>query len=143
MTRDTISDDVSATATLQDGGAKLMLTCDPDDYEGVRIIFTSQHWMAGNSIFTGERPLLYRFDELPPVHRVWIMRDRGARLAGRTRVTNFLRGLLGAERLLFRSRTIEDRPVDISFRIVGARPAVEQLLAACGEQRLRRRLFGE
>ena len=70
------------------------------------------------------------------------MRDRGARLAGRKRVTEFLRGLIEAERLLFRTRDIEDRPVDISFRIVGARPAVEQLLDACGERRMRRRLFG-
>lgn len=142
VTRDTISDDITATATLQDGGAKLTLTCEPDDYEGVRVIFASQHWLAGNSFFTGERPLLYRFDEERPVRLIWIMRDRGARLAGRQRVTRFLRGLIAAEALLFRTRDIEDRPVDIAFRIVGARPAVEQLLAACGEQRMRRRLFG-
>ncbi|HST37228.1 MAG TPA: hypothetical protein VLK25_11435 [Allosphingosinicella sp.] len=142
VTRDTISDDVNATATLQDGNAKLTLTCDPDDYRGVRVIFTSQHWLAGNSFFTGERPLLYRFDEEHPVRRIWIMRDRGARLSGRDRVTRFLRGLIDAERLLFRTRDIEDHPVDVTFRIVGARPAVEQLLGACGEQRMRRRLFG-
>ena len=142
VTRDTISDDVAATATLQDGGAKLTLTCEPDDYEGVRVIFTSQHWLAGNSFFTGERPLVYRFDEEPPVRRVWIMRDRGARLAGRDRVTRFLHQLIGAERLLFRTRDIEDRPVDVTFRVVGARTAVAQLLEACGEQRMRRRLFG-
>lgn len=142
VTRDTISDDVTATAVLQDSGAKLTLTCEPDDYEGVRVIFTSQHWLAGNSLLTGERPLIYRFDEERPVRLVWIMRDRGARLAGRTRVSRFLRGLIDAERLLFRSRDIEDRPVDVAFRVVGARPAVEQLLAACGEQRMRRRLFG-
>jgi len=142
VTRDTISDDITATAILQDRDAKLTLTCEPDDYEGVRVIFSSQHWLAQNSFFTGERPLLYRFDEERPVRLVWIMRDRGARLAGRQRVTKFLRGLIAAERLLFRTRDIEDRPVDIAFRIVGARPAVEQLLAACGEQRMRRRLFG-
>ena len=142
VTRDTISDDITATATLQDRGAKLTLTCEPDDYEGVRVIFASQHWLAGSSFFTGERPLLYRFDEERPVRLIWIMRDRGARLAGRQRVTRFLRGLIAAEGLLFRTRDIEDRPVDIAFRIVGARPAVEQLLAACGEQRMRRRLFG-
>lgn len=142
VTRDTISDDVTVTATLQDGGAKLTLTCEPDDYEGVRVVFSSQHWLAGNSFFTGERPLLYRFDENRPVNWVWIMRDRGARLAGRGRVGDFLREFIDAERLLFRTRDIEDRPVDIAFRIVGARPAVEQLLEACGEQRMRRRLFG-
>jgi hypothetical protein len=142
VTRDTISDDVTATATLQDGGAKLTLTCEPDDYEGVRVIFSAQHWLARSSILTGERPLVYRFDEESPVRRVWIMRDRGARLGGRDTVVRFLRGLIAAERLLFRTRDIEDRPVDIAFRIVGARPAVEQLLEVCGEQRMRRRLFG-
>lgn len=142
VTRDTISDDITATAILQDRDAKLQLVCEPDDYEGVRVIFSSRHWLAGNSFFTGERPLLYRFDEERPVRLVWIMRDRGARLAGRQRVTRFLRGLIGADQLLFRTRDIEDRPVDIAFRLVGARPAVEQLLTACGEQRMRRRLFG-
>ena len=142
VTRDTISDDVTASAILQDMDAKLTLTCEPDDYEGVRVVFTSRHWLAGDSIGTRERPLLYRFDEERPVRLIWIMRERGARLAGRSRVTPFLRGLIEAERLLFRSRDIENRPVDITFRIVGARPAVERLLAACGEQRTRRRLFG-
>lgn len=141
VTRDSIKDDVTATATLLDRGAKLTLTCDPDDYRGIRVVFTSRHWMAGSSLGTGERALLYRFDEAPPVRLVWIMRDRGARLAGRERVTDFLRGLIRAERLLFRSRNIEDRPIDIPFRLVGARPAVEQLLDACGEHRLRRQLF--
>lgn len=142
VTRDTISDDLTATATLLDRGARLMLTCEPDDYEGVRVIFSSQHWLAGNSFFTGERPLLYRFDEEPPRRLIWIMRDRGARLSGRKRVTEFLRGLIVADHLLFRTRDVEDRPVDINFRLVGARPAVEQLLDACGERRIRRRLFG-
>jgi len=141
IVRDSISDDVAATATLLDRGAKLTLACDPDDYRGIRVIFTSRHWMAGSSLFTGERPLLYRFDEEPPVRLIWNMRDRGARLTGRERVTDFLRGLIASERLLFRSRNIEDRRIDIVFRLVGARPAVEQLLDACGEQRMRRRLF--
>lgn len=141
IARDSISDDVTATATLLDRGAKLTLACDPDDYRGIRVVFTSRHWMAGSSIGTGERALLYRFDENPPVRLVWVMRDRGARLAGRERVTRFLRGLIGSEQLLFRSRNIEDRRIDIVFRLVGARPAVEQLLDACGEQRLRRQLF--
>jgi len=141
ITRDSISDDLAATAILLDRGSKLTLACEPDDYEGVRVIFTSRHWLAGSSLFTGERPLIYRFDEERPRRLVWIMRDRGARLAGRDRVTGFLRGLLTAEQLLFRTRDIEDRPVDVTFRLVGVRPAVEQLLEACGEQRMRRRLF--
>ena len=52
------------------------------------------------------------------------MRDRGARLAGRGRVACFLRGLIGAERLVFRTRDIEDHRFDLSFRIVGAQPAI-------------------
>ena len=42
-----------------------------------------------------------------------------------------------------RSRDIEHHPLDLHFRIVGAQPAIAELLQACGEERMRRDLFGD
>lgn len=140
--RDTITDAVRANAVLYDGGQKLTIACDPARYEGVRVSFSTRYWLAGDSFFTGERPLFYRFDSDPPRRLIWIMRDRGARLSGRGRVTEFLGGLIRSEQLVFRSRDIEDNPLDITFRLVGARPAIAALLQACGEGRMRTALFG-
>jgi hypothetical protein len=142
VVRDPITDAVRASAELLDAGQKLTVACDPARYEGVRVSFSTRHWMAGDSFFTGERPLIFRFDSQRPRRFIWIMRDRGARLSGRKRVTFFLAEMIAAERLAFRTRDIEDQVVDLSFRVVGAYPAIARLLEACGENRMRARLYG-
>jgi len=142
VVRDPITDAVRASASLYDAGQRLTVACDPARYEGVQVSFSTRHWIAGDSFFTGERPLIYRFDSQPPRRFVWIMRDRGARLSGRGRVTYFLSGLIVAERLVFRARDIEDHRLDLSFRVVGAYPAIAELLQACGEGEMRTTLFG-
>ena len=142
VVRDPITDAVRASASLYDAGQRLTVACDPARYPGVRVTFSTRHWLAGDSFFTGERPLIYRFDSQPPRRLIWIMRDRGARLSGRGRVTFFLSGLIAAERLVFRSRDIEDHRLDLTFRVVGAYPAIAELLQACGEHRMRAQLFG-
>ena len=140
--RDPITDQVRARASLYDSGQRLDIACDPARYEGVQVSFSTRHWFAGDSFFTGERPIIYRFDSQPPRRFVWIMRDRGARLSGRGRVAYFLSGLIVAEQLVFRSRDVEDHRLDLTFRIVGAYPAISELLQACGEGAMRRTLFG-
>ena len=142
VARDPITDTVRATASLYDAGQRLDVACDPADYEGVRVSFSTSRWFAGDSILTGERPLIYRFDSQPARRLVWIMRDRGARLSGRGRVGYFLKELIASEQLVFRSRDIEDHRLDLTFRIVGAAPAIGALLQACGEIEMRRDLFG-
>jgi hypothetical protein len=39
--------------------------------------------------------------------------------------------MMSAERLVIRARDIEDRRVDMTFRLADVRPAIEQALAAC------------
>lgn len=143
VVRDPITDHVSASAILIDRTQKLVVSCDAEDYRGIRVRFSSRHWMAGDSFLTGERPMLYRFDDQPPQRRIWMMRDRGAVLRARDRMTDFLSGLIRSERLVIRSRDIEDHRLDLHFRIVGARPAVAELLQVCGETRMRTTLFGD
>jgi len=142
VARDTISDAVKASATILDAGQRLTLACDPQDFGGIRVSFTSSRWLARPSFVTRERPMVYRFDSDQPERQVWVMRDRGAFFGGRDRVGRFLRGLITAEQLVIRTRDVEDHPVDLTFRISGAYPAVRELLEACGESELRRRLYG-
>ena len=142
VVRDAITDAVKASATLLDGGRRLTITCDPQDYGGIRVFFSSSIWLARPSMVTRERPLVYRFDSSPPRRQIWIMRDRGAFFGGRHRVGRFLYGLITAERLTIRTRDVEDHPVDLDFRLAGAWPAVRELLQACGETELRTQLYG-
>ena len=136
IARDSISDDVAATATLLDRGAKLTLACDPDDYRGIRVIFTSRHWMAGSSLGTGERALLYRFDEEPPVRLVWLMRDRGPACGARAR--HRFPARLRLERLLFAPHSGPDRHL---FRLSAPAPPYINC-PKLGEQRMRRTFPG-
>lgn len=140
--RDTMSDDVRVTATLRDATQRLTLTCDPHDHEFIRVTFTSMRWLVRGNFITRERPLIYRFDDLPPRRLIWLVKDREARLGGRGRVTEFMRNLIGASELVFRTRDVESNRIELRFRIVGAREAVRQLLEACGEIRLRDSWFG-
>ena len=142
VVRDAITDSVKASATLLDAGQRLTLACDPADYGGVRVSFTSSRWVARGSFLSRERPLVYRFDSERPRRYIWWVRDRGGTMRARSRVGWFLHGLITAERLVIRTRDVEDHPFELNFRIVGAYPAVRELLEACGETRLMTRLYG-
>ena len=141
--RDTISDEVRVSATLRDATQRLTLTCDPHDHEFIRVTFTSMRWLVRGNFITRERPLIYRFDDLPSRRLIWLVKDREARLGGRSRVTEFMRELIGARELVFRTRDVESNRIELKFRIVGAREAVRQLLEACGETTLRDSWFGQ
>jgi hypothetical protein len=139
--RDPITDDLRVQATLRDQSQRLTLACDPHDFEFIRVIFTSNRWLVRGNFITRERPLEYRFDDNRPVRLVWLLQDRQARLGGRHRVAAFLRGLINADELVFRTRDVEANRILLRFRIVGAREAVDQLLRQCGENDLHQQLF--
>jgi hypothetical protein len=139
--RDPITDDLRVQATLRDQDRRLTLACDPHDFEFIRVTFTSNRWLVRGNFITRERALIYRFDDNRPVRLIWIVKDREARLAGRNRVGDFLRGFIDADEVVFRTRDVETNRILLRFRIVGAREAVDQLLRACGETELRDRIF--
>lgn len=143
VVRDAITDRVSASATLIDRGQTLVVACDASDYRGIRVSFSSGRWVALPSIVAGPRRLAYRFDSQPPRNALWVPRERGGRLVGRSRTARFLGELIRAEQLVFRTRDIELHRFDLRFRLVGAQPAIAELLQACGEERLRHDLFGD
>jgi len=139
--RDPITDDLRVQATLRDQDRRLTLTCDPHDFEFIRVTFTSNRWLVRGNLITRERALIYRFDDSRPVRLIWIVKDREARLAGRRRVGAFLRDFINADEVVFRTRDVETNRILLRFRIVGGREAVDQLLRQCGENELHDRIF--
>lgn len=131
IVRDAITDAVRSFAVLRDGGNRLVVGCDPSRHEGPRVRFHSRRWLARGNLLTGERPIVYRFDDLPPRRMMWDVRYRHGTLDKAGAVASFLRDLGSAERLVFRTRDIENREFDIVFRLRDVRPAVDRALAAC------------
>ncbi len=81
VVRDAITDRVSASATLRDRGRTLIVACDASDYRGIRSASASRRWLARGNFVTGERRLIYRFDEQPPRRLIWVVarpRRRGS-----------------------------------------------------------------
>lgn len=132
--RDAITDAVRAFATVRDGRNRLVVACDPSRYAGTRVSFHADRWLARGNLFTGERPVVYRFDDLPPRRMMWDVNDRRGLLTGRSEVAAFLAALAGADRLVIRTRDIENHRMDLVFRLEGVQPALEQALAACAAQ---------
>ena len=130
--RDPITDVVRAYATIRESGDRLVVSCDPAKYDGVRVSFHGRHWLSRGNLFTGERPVIYRFDDLPPRRMMWDVNNRRGMLRG-NRVDSFLADLMSADKLVIRTRDIEQHRYDMTFRLVDVRPAVEQALAACAD----------
>ena len=128
---DVITDQVRAYATVRNEGDRLVISCDPSRYDGYRITVHSRRWLMRGNLFTGERPLIFRFDQGPPRRGMWDVTDRRATLIGDARKTSFLHQLQTAERVAIRARDIENHRFDMVFALNGVRPALEQAMAAC------------
>jgi hypothetical protein len=129
--RDPITDAIRAYAVVRERGDRLVVSCDPERFDGPRVSFHARRWLARGNLFSGARPVTYRFDEGPPRRMLWDVENRHATLSSRSRVAAFLADLVVAEKLVIRTRDIENHRYDLSFRLVDVRPAVEQALAAC------------
>jgi hypothetical protein len=132
--RDPITDHVRAYATVRERRDRLVVHCEPSEYDGPRISFHSERWLLRGNLFTGERPVIYRFDDREPRRTLWDVNNRRGLLTGRRRVETFLANLMTAEKLVIRTRDIEQHQLDMTFRLKDVRPAVEQALAACEEE---------
>ena len=133
VVRDPITDAVRAHAVVREDGNRLMVICDPAEHDGPRISVHSRRWFSRGHLFSGDRPLIYRFDNQRPHRMMWDIKDRRATLSRGRRVAAFLRDLETAQRLVIRGRDIENRRFDMIFRLKDVGPAVAQALAACGE----------
>ena len=131
LVRDAINDNLRAYAIQRDHRNRLVVSCEPDRYDGARVTFHSERWLARGNLLTGERPVIYRFDQGPARRMLWDVNDRRGTLSNHRRVQTFLQSLVTAEKLVIRARDSEDHPFDITFRLMDVRPAVEQVLRTC------------
>lgn len=132
VVRDPITDAVRAEAALRDDGNRLVVSCDPAEYDGPRVSIHSRRWLGGGNFLSGHGPIIYRFDGQRPRRMLWSIDDRRATLSRGRRVAAFLRDLQTAQRLVIRARDIENRRFDMVFRLKDVAPALGQALAACG-----------
>jgi len=128
---DPITDRVRAYATAREEGSRVVVSCEPSQYEGARVAVHARRWLARGSVLNGNRPVTYRFDHNPARRMLWDVDDRRALLTGRRRVRNFLIGMIRSNQLVIRTRDIENNRYDLTFRLAGARQAIEQALGAC------------
>lgn len=143
IVRDAITDRPRATATLRADGERIELRCRAPHWGDVSVEYHSRHWVARGNFLSGQQPVIYRFDDQAPVRRLWHVHDRVASLDHRRPVVVFLRALMNARRLVLRTRDIENRSFDATFPIGETRPAIVQLLHACGSRATNSRIIGE
>jgi hypothetical protein len=129
--RDLINDRIRATATLRQGGNRLVVICEPGNEDGPRVTFNSRRWLARGHLLSGRRRMTYRFDNHPPRRMFWDIDDRRATLTRDVRVNAFLRDLRTARRLVIRVKDMEQRRFDAVFDLHGAGPAVDRVMQAC------------
>jgi hypothetical protein len=142
VVRDAITDRLSATATLRANGERIEIRCREPDWGEVSVEYHSRRWIARGNFLTGQQPVTYRFDDHAPVRRLWHVDERIAGFDNRNAVIAFVDGLLGARRLVLRTRDVENRTFDASFPIGETRSAITQLLHTCGSRRLNPRILG-
>jgi hypothetical protein len=142
IVRDAITDRLSATATLRANGERIEIRCRAPDWGEVSVQYHSRRWIARGNFLTGQQPVTYRFDDHAPVRRLWHVDERVAGFDNRNAVIAFVDGLLGARRLVLRTRDVENRTFDASFPIGETRTAIAQLLHTCGSRRLNPRILG-
>src|SRR6185295_127035 len=109
IVRDAITDRARATATLRANGERIEIRCREPDWGDVSVQYHSRRWIARGNFLTGRQPITYRFDNHAPIRRLWHVRDRTARFDDRGRVIAFVGALMNANRLVLRTRDIENR----------------------------------
>ncbi len=134
--RDPITDHVRAYATIREGRDRLVVSCESSERGRIEIAVHSERWLARGNIWTGYRAVTHRFDAERPRRMMWDIDDRHATLRGRSRVDTFLAHLMAAQRLVIRTRDIENHRLDLAFRLVGVRPAVEEAIGTCSGKAL-------
>jgi hypothetical protein len=142
VVRDPINDRLRATAILRANGERIEIRCRAPDWGEVSVQYHSRHWIARGNFLSGLQPVTYRFDDHAPVRRLWHVRDRTASFDERGRVIAFVGALMRAQRLVLRTRDIENRTFDAIFPIGETQSAVVELLHTCGSSRINPRIIG-
>ncbi|MEA3031346.1 MAG: Type secretion system VasI, EvfG [Sphingomonadales bacterium] len=143
IVRDAITDRQQATAILRGAGERIVIRCVAPNWGDLDVSYHSRRWLARGNFLTGQSPITIRFDDGRPQRRLWHVRDRSANFDDRGRAIAFLRSLMGARRLVLRTRDVENHTFDSVFEIGDSTPAIVALLHTCGSRRVNPRIIGE
>jgi hypothetical protein len=139
--RDPIDDSVRAFAIARTRDARLSVGCNPRRYRGVRVMLAGSAWLS-SSFVSGRRAIHYRFGDAPARRTRWQTRRGVASLRPEPRVLSFLQWMAASDRLAVRTRDVEGRELNLIFPLQGGRAAIDRMLAACGDEALRRAVLG-
>lgn len=133
---DPIDDKPYTYAILESGRDTLLIGCDMSRDPEVTVTLETNKWLGGANRFTGEKLILYRFDDLRPVENIWIQTSQAATLREPQRVTPFLKALVSSRRLVVRTRDDRYQDIDFIFDLGNPIPAVRRMLERCGDAKL-------
>jgi hypothetical protein len=131
VTRDRISDRVSAFATIRGDRGMLAIGCEPRNYRGVRVTLRSRYFLARENVVTGARSFPIRFDRDPARPGRWTTTGRQGWLRGGTATRAFIARARGAREVAVRAVDVEGRELDLVFPLAGAQGTINQALAIC------------
>jgi len=138
VSRNRITDEVRAVATLRSGDHRLEVGCTPHEARRIWVQLYSNRWFRIGDPLDQGLFFTHRFDDGEPGRYKWRVNERRATLVGRSRVEPFIRWLLQSDQVILRAPGPEGRRYDVTFRIEGARAAIDEALQACGEDFLTR-----
>jgi hypothetical protein len=119
----------SARVRSNDGTAQLVFTCNSSD-PGRLLSF---QFLPRAYLGSAAGSVTLRADGGPLLTDLWDHVYRGAYISDQGRVYEIARAIADHDSLFVRALNYEGQPVDGTFRISGARPQIEAVLAACGK----------
>lgn len=131
VVRDPVTDHVRAYATVRARRDRLVVSCDSAEGSEPEVAVHSDRWLRRGNFLSGFRAVTWRFDNVRPRRQMWHVDDRHATLTGARRIQTFLAFLVASEKLVIRTRDIENHRLDLVFPLRDVRPSLELAMSAC------------
>lgn len=131
VTRDRITDRVSAFATIRGERGMLAIGCEPRDFAGIRVTLRSRYYLARENVITGTRSFPIRFDRQPARRAGWQTSGRQGWIKSRSATRAFIARARGTGEVVVRAIDVEGRRLDLVFPLAGAHGTINQALAIC------------
>lgn len=130
--RDPINDRVSAFAVIRSPEGRLAIGCDPQEYDGIRVmVHSTRGWFARAEFVSRARHFTFRFDRARPVRVTWETSRRTAWVGSPRTAAVMIARARGAYRLAIRGKDFEGRQMDFVFDMAGARPVIDEAVGIC------------
>jgi len=130
--RDPITDRVSAFAVIRSPEGRLAIGCDPQEFEGLRLmVHSTRGWFARAEFVSRARRFAFRFDRARPVRVRWETSRRTAWVGSSRTASLMIARARSAQRLAVRTKDFEGRQMDFVFDMTGARPLIDEAIGIC------------